>query len=548
MGEDPGVLRGKPGQVTVHRLLVTLPWLWVSAPLLAQGPLAGRWDRVRLSHDALQYDIALSLPDSGGRIAATVATRWRLGGPAPLVLDLDSALLVRRVTLNGAPVRWRRTGNRIVISVNGARGTSVTTEVRYDGTPRNGLVLRGGEGTRTVFADNWPDRARFWLASQDHPADKAAVAWQIEAPGGYHVVANGRLEGVDTLSDGRLVWRFRNDEPIPTYTMVAGMARFAITPFAPAGCNVRCVPVTLLTYPIDSALAMSGPFRRSDEILEFFSRRIAPFPYSELRHVESSTMFGGMENSTAIFYDEQSIHAGTMTESTVAHETAHQWFGDAVTEADWHHIWLSEGFATYGAALWEEHIGGASGLRAAMTGNRASVLTSEATERPILDSTITDRMKLLNTNSYQKGAWVLHSLRGLMGDEPFFRGLSRYYRTYEHGNVLSSDFARIMTAESGTDLEWYFRQALTQPGYPILAATTELDAGHLVLTIRQTQGASWGLYRIPNLTVRLGSRTLTVNVSQRMTRVATHWDSNSPPPRAEIDPAGWWLLKVSGDQ
>ncbi len=525
-----------------------LKWLLPLTGLLVQGPLAGRWDGVRLVHDALRYDVALSLPDTGAWIAATVATRWRLGGTAPLVLDLDSAMTVRRVTVRGAMVRWRRDGNRIVIPVAGAAGDTVTTEVSYDGRPRGGLVIRGRDEGRTIFADNWPDRARYWLASQDHPADKAAVAWRIEAPAGYGVVANGRLDGVDTLPGRRLSWRFSNDEPIPTYTMVAGMARFATTRLDPVGCEVRCVPVSVLSYPEDSALAMNGPFRRSREILEFFSRRIGPFPYGELRHIESSTMFGGMENSTAIFYDEKSIHAGRMTEETVAHETAHQWFGDAVTEADWHHIWLSEGFATYGAALWAEQVGGASGLGSAMAGNRASVLASPVTERPILDSTVTDRMKLLNTNSYEKGAWVLHSLRGLMGDEAFFRGLSRYFRTYVHGNALSSDFARIMAAEAGKDLDWYFRQALTQPGYPILETGTELDGGHLVLTIRETQPASWGWYRLPNLTIRLGTRTLTVDVSGPVTRLVTHWDGATAPETLVIDPDGWWLWKRSGER
>jgi aminopeptidase N len=527
-------------------LLLAAPLVPLTGLLAQAAPLAGRWDRVRLVHDAVRYDIALSLPDTGGRIAATVTTRWRLGGAAPLVLDLDSAMTVRRVTVNGAPVRWHREGNRIAVPVSGARGDTITTEVGYDGAPRDGLVFRGAAGARTIFADNWPDRARFWLAAQDHPADKAAVTWRIEAPAGYRVVANGRLEGVDTLPSGRLSWRYRNDEPIPTYTMVAGMARFATTILPAAACGIRCVPVSVLTYPTDSARAMDGPFRRSGEIVAFFSGRFGPFPYGELRHVESSTRFGGMENATAIFYDEKAMHAGTMTEGTVAHETAHQWFGDAVTETDWHHIWLSEGFATYGAALWAEHEGGDSGLRAAMAANRASVLASPATERPILDSTITERMKLLNTNSYQKGAWVLHTLRGLMGDEAFFRGLARYYRTHAQGNALSSDFASIMGLEAGRDLGWYFRQALTQPGYPILAATTELDGGHLVLTIRQTQPAAWGVYRMPNLKVRLGSRVLTVDISERVTRLATHWEDDGPPKSVELDPDGWWLFRPTG--
>lgn len=519
-----------------------------AAPLVGQAPLSGRWDQVRLKHDALRYDISLVLPDSGGFIAAEVTVRWKLGASGPLTLDLDSILTVRGVSVDGKAARFRRRGNRLEIRVAGAPGTTLVSSVRYDGTPRDGLLLRGAGAGRTIFADNWPDRARHWLAAQDHPADKAAVAWRINAPAQYGVVANGRLEGVDTLSGGRLLWRFHNPEPIPTYTMVVGVARFATTALPPAACASRCVPVSVLSYPEDSAYAVDGPFRRAGEMVDFFANRIAPFPYGELRHVQSSTRFGGMENSTAIFYDERAYRERRMGEGVVAHETAHQWFGDAVTEADWHHVWLSEGFATYGAALWAEHKGGDSALRHTMAEARQTVLQSAATERPILDSSITDRMRLLNSNSYEKGSWVLHSLRGLLGDEAFFSGLTQYYRSYEHRNALSSDFARVMGRAGGQDLSWFFRQMLTQPGYPVLEVRTELDGGHLLLTVRQVQKPAWGVYRIPQLKVQLDDRTLTVALTGAVTRVATHWAGAQPPARVRVDPEGWWLFEVRGEK
>ena len=529
-------------------VFVSLRLVLSAAPLLAQDPLAARPDHVVLHHDALRYDVTLSLPDTGAFIQAAVTARWRLTGSGPVVLDLDSALTVGLVSVNGAAARWRREPNRVVIPVPGRRGDTVTTEVRYDGRPTDGLVLRGEGAGRTVFADNWPDRARHWLASQDHPADKAAVAWSIEAPAAFRVLATGRLEGADTLPGARVRWRFVNPEPVPTYTMVVGMGRLATTALPPAQCAARCVPVSVVTYPADSAFAVEGPFRRAGEIVDFFSARIAPFPYAELRHVESSTIFGGMENATAIFYDERGYRERRTSESTVAHETMHQWFGDAVTEADWHHLWLSEGFATYGTALWAEHAGGDSALRAVMREARAEVLKSPATERPILDSSVTDRMKLLNSNNYQKGAWTLHTLRGLVGDSAFFAGLSRYYRTYEHRNALSSDFARVMGEAARRELGWFFRQALTQPGYPVLDVTTELEGGHLLVTIRQTQKLSWGVYRMPNLELRLDDRILRVDVEGRVTRVATHWESDRPPGMVEVDPKGWWMVEDARTQ
>jgi aminopeptidase N len=518
-------------------------------PLTLSAQLAGRWDHANLRHDALRYDIALSIPDSGSRISATVTTRWKLSGPGALVLDLDSEMTVRAATVNGAAARWRRRGDQVELPVRGVAGSQVTTTISYDGVPLegNGMLLRGSGATRTVFADNWPNRAHLWLASHDHPSDKASVGWSIEAPAGYDVVANGTLERVDTMSPGRVRWHFDNPEAIPVYTIVVGMARMAVTPLTPA-CAVRCVPVSIWSYPADSAFAVSGPFRRASEIVDFFSQRIAPFPYRELRHVESSTAYGGMENSTAIFYDEKAWREKRTEEPVVAHETMHQWFGDAVTELDWHHVWLSESFATYGSHLWAQHVGGDSALRAGMAAQREEIINSPATEHPILDSTITEKWRLLNTNTYQKGSWLLHSLRGLLGDSAFFRGLTAYFKRYEHRNALSSDFARVMGQAAHQDLSWFFRQGLLQPGYPVLEVNSALAGGRLRLTIRQAQKPAWGLYRMPNLELQLDGRSVTVAVRGRVTRTTIPWMERPLPRSIRVDPRGWWLLTVSGER
>jgi aminopeptidase N len=163
------------------------------------------------------------------------------------------------------------------------------------------------------------------------------------------------------------------------------------------------------------------------------------------------------------------------------------------------------------------------------------------TERPIIDAQATDLLGLLNSNAYPKGAWVLHTLRGLVGDSAFFRGLRQYYRSAEHGTALSADFARIMSKEAGTDLTWYFRQALTQPGYPILETRAEIEGGHLVIRLRQVQKAAWGRFRLPNLEIRVGGRTIRVAMMGLDAQTVTHWGSEAPP-EIEIDPNGWWLV------
>src|SRR5262249_29677371 len=140
-----------------------------------------------------------------------------------------------------------------------------------------------------------------------------------------------------------------------------------------------------------------------------------------LAHLQSSTRFGGMENASAIFYSDQAFRTGQLGTGTVAHETAHQWFGDAVTEREWPHLWLSEGFATYFAALWTQHSAGDSAFRSEMSGIRRDITTAqEVAKRPVIDTIETDLMALLNTNSYQKGGFVLHMLRTMLGDSAFF--------------------------------------------------------------------------------------------------------------------------------
>jgi aminopeptidase N len=316
-----------------------------------------------------------------------------------------------------------------------------------------------------------------------------------------------------------------------------------------ADCPHKCVPLTIWTYPEDSAYAVTGPFRRAGQMIEYFSSLIAPFPYPSLAHVESSTRFGGMENSTAIFYDEKRYREKTLAEPLVAHETAHQWFGDAVTEADWHHLWLSEGFATYLAALWRGHADGDSAFAAAMDKAAQTVFQSAETQKPIVDTTATDLVGLLNSNNYQKGSWVLHQLRGVMGDSAFFTGLRRYYANYRDSTVLSADFARFMAQEEGSDLGWYFQQALMQPGYPMLDIQWRHRGKRLTLDVAQTQPAEWGTYRIPGLILLVDGTPARINIDSRQSRITVDGIRRRPK-EVVVDPKGWWLLtsRVNGER
>ena len=521
--------------------------------LALQVPLAARADTLRPLHDAVDYDITLLVGDSAHHVLGQVRTKWRLRSDLPVRIDLDPTLRVARVMMDGKEntrmfrTTWARDGGWVVIPHQKGAGDSVVTDIRYHGSVRQGMIFgTAGDGTPRVFADNWPDRGHGWLASQDHPSDKATATIRVEVPPGLQAIANGDLIGVDSLPRGRTVWVYRIAEPIPVYTMVVGIARFAVTRLPDAACAVRCVPLAVWAFPEDSAYAVNEPFRRAGQMLDYLSGLVGPFPYERLSHVEARMSFiGGMENSTAIFYSDSLYRAHLLDENTVAHETAHQWFGDAVTEDDWHHLWLSEGFATYFATLWEEHLGGDSALVAGMREAAREVFESPASERPILDLDVINLESLLNTNNYEKGAWTLHSLRGLLGDSVFFRGIREYYRRYRDSTALSADFARVMEQVSGRDLDWYFAQALTQPGYPRLEIRWRAGKGkRLTLDITQTQPEAWGDYRLPGLVLDIDGKRVAADVAGRETHLVLQ-DIPSKPKRIEVDPDGWWLVKTT---
>lgn len=518
--------------------------------LALQDPLAVRPDTLHPVHDALHYDVTLVIGDTGTHIVGQVQTTWLLGSVEPVEIELDSSLRVIRVLMDGrennrmSRTMYARETASVVLPHEKAPGDTLVSLIRYHGPVKDGLVIgTNSYGQRVVFADNWPDRVHKWLPTLDHPSDKATVDFNVEVPAGMSAIANGVLLKVDSLPRGRTLWHFSMKQRIPAYGMVVGAGPLTTTALTDAACAIKCVPLSVVSYAQDSAWAVTGPFRRSGDMVDFFSQVVGPFPYDRLSHVESTTIFGGMENPTAIFYPDQAYGAKRLREETVAHETAHQWFGDAVTERDWHHLWLSEGFATYFAALWLGHADGDSAFRGSMRRGAEQLLTDTVTiERPIIDPAASDLMGLLNLNNYPKGAWVLHSLRGLIGDSAFYGGIREYYARYRDSTALSSDFASAMEQVSGKPLTWYFTQALTQPGYPVLDVTWQRRGTRLDLVIRQVQKDAWGLFRLPNLQLAVDGKSFPIPVEGRETRISLQ-GIRSTPKEVVVDPAGWWLLK-----
>src|SRR5258708_2022825 len=374
-------------------------------------------------------------------------------------------------------------------------GDSAKVRVIYEGAVTDGLVVqKDARGRWTWFGDNWPDRARQWLPTIDHPSDKATVSWHVIAAPSETVVANGALvsaKPVRIRGAQRKETSWRESRPIATYLMVIAVGPLVRYDVREPDCHYgdagQCVRQQVYVLP-ENRHWLPGAFSSVGPIVSLFERLVGPFPYEKLSHLQSSTRYGGMENASAIFYDGRLFPEEKVTDALIAHETAHQWFGDAVTEREWGHLWLSEGFATYFAALWTQHVRGDAAFRADMDRIREQILhDSVVAQRPVIDTAERDYMRLLNTNSYHKGGYVLYMLHQQIGDSAFFGALGSYYATYRHGTALSDDLQRELEKTSGRSLAQYFDQWLRRPGVaePSIGWARDPSTGEVSLLVLQ---------------------------------------------------------------
>jgi aminopeptidase N len=498
------------------------------------------------SIDVVHYDISMEFSDASDSISGTTRVRVRIKDGSASGMWLDFAgMRVDKLLVQGVDSPFRYGNGRLSFNFDRpySQNEETAVEVHYHGVPLNGgmLIGRNLHGRRVFFTDNWPDRAHYWFPSIDHPSDKATVDFAVTAPDKYDIVCNGRLVRTVSLLNGRKLTEWSEARPIPTYCMSIGAAEFAIAHVV----GPSSLPVDFYAYPQD-AEAAAAKFRRTGIALQYFSSLIAPYPYEKLAQIQSLTRMDGVENSSAVFYRE-SLFRMPVSEYPVIHEIAHQWFGDSVTEGDWDHLWLSEGFATYFEALFHAAMNGPDFLKQIMARYEAKIKEFKpAGSIAVIDPSLADPMKKLNPVSYEKGAWILHMLRGMVGDERFFEGIRRYYGLYKDGNALSDDFRRAMESASGTDLGTFFTQWLYQPGWPHYHVSWHWKAntGEAEITIKQDQNT--GCFDMP-LEIVLkdddGSASHKIHLAEAVQSFIL--PARGKPSAVEIDPEGWVLKSVS---
>jgi aminopeptidase N len=365
------------------------------------------------------------------------------------------------------------------------KNQNVTFSVDYSGIPSDGLIISKNQfGDRTFFGDNWPNRARYWLPTIDHPSDKATLEFRVVAPEYYQVVSNGIQVEESNIANHRKLTRWQENVPISTKLMVIGVARFAELNNG----SYNGTPVSTWVFPQNREAGFYD-YAVGIRPLEFYSMLVGPYPFEKLANVQSKTRYGGMENAGCIFYAEKSVTGKGRVEGLMAHEIAHQWFGNSVTERNWYDVWLSEGFATYLTHLYTKQFAGNERFKMSLTNDRERIIKyAQKRWTSIIDTTITDYNQLLNTNTYQKASWFLHMLNEKTGDSVFVNILRKYYESFRDSTAITSDFLQVAETVSKQNLDNFFHEWLYQPGFPkIKMKWRQRNNGKLVLNLEQVQ-------------------------------------------------------------
>jgi aminopeptidase N len=398
---------------------------------------------------ALHYDLRLEYRVATNRLDATAAVTARATEELDrVVLDLHG-LTVDRVDVDGTRAKKTATATHkltVTPAASIAAGTEFTVHVQYRGTPHPLRSPWGQIGweelTDGVIVAAQPTGAPSWFPCNDRPDDKATYRFEITAEAAYDVLANGELLGKERARAGT-TWTYATTEPMATYLATVQIGRYRTTKLRGSG-----VPVTV-HHPADLAGAAKTDFGQVPDMLALYSDRFGPYPFASYGVVVTDDELEiPLEAHGLAVFGRNHVDGEHGTDRLIAHELAHQWFGNSVTVTRWRDIWLHEGFACYAEWLWSEHRGGDS-ADALAARYRAGLL-----ERP-RDLVVGDpgAKDMFDDRVYKRGALALHAVRRAFGDEAFFGGLRAITERHRHGSVVPEDVLDAFAGAAGTPVE-----------------------------------------------------------------------------------------------
>jgi aminopeptidase N len=415
-------------------------------------------------YDTRHYNLQIAWNDVTNEISGTVTI------DADAVQDLSAFNLdfqgftISSLEVDGEPATFERDGRELTITPAETlvSGSPFTVAVTYSGVPGEGVpdyYANFAHGwTRYengVFVASEPNGASYWFPTNDHPLDKATYTFAITVPKEFIVAANGLLQGVDEGQD-TTTYHWESSHPMASYLATVNIADFVVqTSEGLDGLPIRNYFPTTLS---DDA---SAAFNRVPDMIAFYEEIFGDYPFEAYGAVVADVDLSfALETQTISLFGKQVVVGAGGAETTIAHELAHQWFGNSVSVANWKYIWLNEGFATYASFLWQEHIAGQETFERIMVSVYNGLVDPDNFAGRFVPPGNPPPNQLFNGGVYQRGAWTLHALRLRVGDEAFFEIMRAYYQRYQYANATTADFIAVAELVSGQDLSDLFNSWL----------------------------------------------------------------------------------------
>jgi len=439
--------------------------------------------------DALAYTFDLDVDPVSRTVKGTIAYRFR--GTVPLdrvFLDgrRGKGWSVGFEDMAGETLATRWVGERAIVMLPGpvAAGDEIRFQARISGTPPDGFYFKNGRhGEALGFTDHYSIRARGWFPCEDNPGDRARFRATVRCPEGNAVV----VSGVPVAPSDRTALSYETRSDIPPY-----MFAICVGPYAriPESGDARLLPHYVYAQDVEKAkksLVHHAGWMKAMETA------FGPYPYGKYTTIQCPTRWGGFEAPGNVQLSERLFDGPDGGVGILAHEFAHMWFGDGIGYAEWREVWLSEGFASYFGPWLHAGTGGPT-LKESMSRMRDRWRQSaDGRLKSIRWDGFPHPDRALNANTYPKGAWVLHMLRGELGDERFFAALRAYCDAFRGTSVRTKDLVRLFEESSGEELDWFFDQWLNRVGCPVL----RIEATSGGILVEQARDARPYRFRLP---------------------------------------------------
>ena len=410
-----------------------------------------------------------------------------------VTFDMANEMTVSSVTKNGVPLAFSESGNNeLIITLPSPQliGTSATVKINYSGVPPvNGFASFASEmhnGTPVLWTLSEPYGARDWWPCKQDLNDKInSIDVYITAPSQYISVSNGVEPEAPVINGTQKTTHFHHNYPIPAYLICMAVTNYDVYTQLPNSATPTVTyPIVNYIYPETNSLSVQNQLAQTPLILDYFSTLFETYPYSNEKYGHAQFGWGGgMEHTTVSFMQN-------FSRGLIAHEMAHQWFGDKITCGTWKDIWLNEGFATYLASLVIERYDSPAAFISDKT-NMINNITSLPNGAVYLnDAQALDVYRVFDPRlSYNKGAMVLNMLRFKLGDVLFFQGIKNYLADVNlaYKYAITSDLQTKLEAVYGSSLTEFFNDWIYNQGYPKYAITVQnIASGQAKITVNQT--------------------------------------------------------------